>query len=59
MRAVIEHLVRPADGLVLLATPPFDTSVRDPGYLKGYPPGVRENGGADPACRHVGRLGLR
>ncbi len=46
MRAVKEQLVRPADGLVLLATPPFDQSARDPGYLKGYPPGVRENGGA-------------
>jgi cyclic beta-1,2-glucan synthetase len=46
MRAVKEHLVRPADGLVLLATPPFDQTARDPGYIKGYPPGVRENGGA-------------
>ncbi len=46
MRAVKEHLVRPADGLILLATPPFDQTDRDPGYLKGYPPGVRENGGA-------------
>jgi cyclic beta-1,2-glucan synthetase len=45
MRAVLEQLVRPADGLVLLAAPPFDRSARDPGYLKGYPPGVRENGG--------------
>ncbi|MCX6071685.1 MAG: hypothetical protein NTU91_12660, partial [Chloroflexi bacterium] len=46
MRAVLEQLVRPAEGLVLLAAPPFDRSGRDPGYLKGYPPGVRENGGA-------------
>jgi cyclic beta-1,2-glucan synthetase len=46
MRAVQEQLVRPADGLVLLATPPFDQTARDPGYIKGYPPGVRENGGA-------------
>jgi cyclic beta-1,2-glucan synthetase len=46
MRAVQGQLVRPADGLVLLATPPFDQTARDPGYLKGYPPGVRENGGA-------------
>jgi cellobiose phosphorylase len=43
---VMEQLVRPADGLVLLAAPPFDQTARDPGYLKGYPPGVRENGGA-------------
>ncbi len=46
MRAVMDQLIRPADGLVLLAAPPFDRSGRDPGYLKGYPPGVRENGGA-------------
>jgi cyclic beta-1,2-glucan synthetase len=46
MRAVLEQLVRRAEGLVLLAAPPFDRSARDPGYLKGYPPGVRENGGA-------------
>jgi cyclic beta-1,2-glucan synthetase len=46
MRAVMEQLVRPQDGLVLLATPPFDQTARDPGYIKGYPPGVRENGGA-------------
>jgi cyclic beta-1,2-glucan synthetase len=46
MRAVIEQLVRRPEGLVLLAAPPFDKDARDPGYLKGYPPGVRENGGA-------------
>jgi cyclic beta-1,2-glucan synthetase len=39
------HLVRPEDGLVLLFEPPFDTSEPSPGYIKGYPPGVRENGG--------------
>ena len=31
--------------VVLLLHPPFDTSAQDPGYIKGYPPGVRENGG--------------
>ena len=46
MRAVLDELVRWEDGLVLLAAPPFDRSARDPGYLKSYPPGVRENGGA-------------
>ena len=46
MRQVKQQLVRPAEGLVLLAAPPFDQTARDPGYLKGYPPGVRENGGA-------------
>ncbi len=39
------HLVCEDDGLVLLFTPPFDTSEPSPGYIKGYPPGVRENGG--------------
>ena len=40
-----KHLVRPDDGLALLFTPPFNTSVQEPGYVKAYPPGVRENGG--------------
>jgi cyclic beta-1,2-glucan synthetase len=39
------RLVRPDDGLVLLFEPPFDTTEPSPGYIKGYPPGVRENGG--------------
>jgi len=39
------HLVREEDGLVLLFSPPFDTAEPSPGYIKGYPPGVRENGG--------------
>ena len=33
------------DQLLLLLTPPFDQTPRDPGYIKGYPPGIRENGG--------------
>ncbi|MBI4493013.1 MAG: DUF3131 domain-containing protein, partial [Chloroflexi bacterium] len=45
LRSVEEHLVRSADELVLLFTPPFEKSALDPGYVKGYPPGVRENGG--------------
>jgi cyclic beta-1,2-glucan synthetase len=45
MAAVEEYLVRRGDGLVLLFTPPFDHSDVDPGYVKGYLPGVRENGG--------------
>ncbi|TVQ96208.1 MAG: glycosyl transferase [Spirochaetaceae bacterium] len=40
-----EQLVRPDEGLVLLFDPPFDTSEPSPGYIRGYPPGVRENGG--------------
>src|SRR5208282_4939156 len=45
MAAVDEYLVRREDGLVLLFTPPFDHTPLDPGYIKGYPPGLRENGG--------------
>ena len=45
MAAVDEYLVRKEDGLVLLFTPPFDKTLPDPGYIKGYPPGIRENGG--------------
>ncbi len=45
MAAVDEFLVRRGDGLVLLFTPPFDHSDVDPGYIKGYLPGIRENGG--------------
>ena len=45
MDAVADHLVRQDDQLVLLFTPPFDKTARDPGYIKGYVPGIRENGG--------------
>jgi cyclic beta-1,2-glucan synthetase len=45
MAAVDAHLVRRADGLVLLLTPPFGETALEPGYVKGYAPGVRENGG--------------
>ncbi|MGI8812789.1 MAG: GH36-type glycosyl hydrolase domain-containing protein, partial [Pyrinomonadaceae bacterium] len=45
MASVEEYLIRRGDGLVLLFTPPFDTGLLDPGYIKGYLPGVRENGG--------------
>jgi cyclic beta-1,2-glucan glucanotransferase len=45
MAAVEEHLVRRDDGLIALFTPPFDRSLPDPGYVKAYVPGVRENGG--------------
>jgi cyclic beta-1,2-glucan synthetase len=38
-------LIRDKERLVLLITPPFDTSTPHPGYIMGYPPGVRENGG--------------
>ena len=45
MRAVQARLIRPDDRVARLFTPPFDRTQQDPGYIKGYPPGVRENGG--------------
>jgi len=45
MAAVDQQLVRRPDGLILLLTPPFNHPLHDPGYIKGYIPGVRENGG--------------
>jgi cellobiose phosphorylase/uncharacterized membrane protein len=45
LRSLEENLVREADDLILLFTPPFDKTTVDVGYIKGYPPGVRENGG--------------
>ncbi len=45
MQSALERLVRPEDRLSLLFTPPFDKSPLDPGYIKGYLPGTRENGG--------------
>ncbi len=44
MRALEEHLVDEDARLIRLLAPPFDKSPRDPGYIKGYLPGVRENG---------------
>jgi cyclic beta-1,2-glucan synthetase len=43
--AVRTHLVRRSQRLLLLLTPPFDRAPLDPGYIRGYPPGIRENGG--------------
>ncbi|MDT8421860.1 MAG: glucoamylase family protein [Desulfuromonadales bacterium] len=40
-----QQLVRPEEKIVQLFDPPFDQSFPSPGYIKGYPPGVRENGG--------------
>ena len=45
MSAVGNELLRRDTQLALLFTPPFDLSLPDPGYIKGYPPGIRENGG--------------
>ena len=45
MTALENRLIRRDDGLALLFTPPFNRTPLDPGYIKGYPPGIRENGG--------------
>jgi cyclic beta-1,2-glucan synthetase len=45
MAAVDKQLVRRGPGLSLLFTPPFNNTSRDPGYIKAYVPGIRENGG--------------
>ncbi|WP_456778982.1 GH36-type glycosyl hydrolase domain-containing protein [Bradyrhizobium sp. USDA 3315] len=45
MAAVGHELIDNDDGLALLFTPPFDGVAHDPGYIKAYPPGIRENGG--------------
>ena len=45
MGALERSLIKPDDGLALLFAPPFDKTSQDPGYIKGYPPGIRENGG--------------
>ena len=45
MDKVSEFLIQKQSQLILLLTPPFDQSKNDPGYIQGYVPGVRENGG--------------
>lgn len=45
MAALDQHLVRRDHGIIQLLDPPFDRSSMNPGYIKGYVPGVRENGG--------------
>jgi cyclic beta-1,2-glucan synthetase len=45
MAAVFDRLVRRDDRLILLFDPPFDNGPAQPGYIKGYVPGIRENGG--------------
>jgi cyclic beta-1,2-glucan synthetase len=45
VHAADEQLIRETDRLVLLFWPPFDGPLHDPGYIRAYPPGVRENGG--------------
>jgi cellobiose phosphorylase len=45
MGSAFQHLVRKDHSLIQLLDPPFDKSNMNPGYIKGYVPGVRENGG--------------
>ncbi len=45
MESLDKYLVRREAGLVQLLDPPFDKTPQDPGYIRGYVPGVRENGG--------------
>jgi cyclic beta-1,2-glucan synthetase len=45
MASLNRELVIPDPGLMLVLAPPFDRTPHDPGYIKGYPPGLRENGG--------------
>jgi cyclic beta-1,2-glucan synthetase len=45
MAAVAEHLLRKEEEQLLLFTPPFANSEPDPGYIRAYPAGIRENGG--------------
>ena len=45
MAAVDQLLVKRPEGVILLLTPPFNHTKNDPGYIKGYLPGIRENGG--------------
>ena len=45
MDSVTKRLIKTAERLILLFDPPFDTGPQRPGYIRGYVPGVRENGG--------------
>jgi cyclic beta-1,2-glucan synthetase len=45
IRSFEDHLVQRDHQLIQLFTPPFNNTTKDPGYIKGYPPGIRENGG--------------
>ncbi len=45
MKEAERQLIDREHGLIALLTPPFDGQAVDPGYIRGYPPGIRENGG--------------
>ncbi len=59
MNALDDRLVRRGQALIRLLDPPFDQSALNPGYIKGYVPGVRENGGQYTHARNLGGDGLR
>ena len=59
MDAVDARLVRRDHALIQLLDPPFDTSDLDPGYIRGYVPGVRENGGQYTHARDLDGDGVR
>jgi len=45
MNSLEDYLINKEDGIIKLLAPPFDKGDMEPGYIKGYVPGVRENGG--------------
>jgi cyclic beta-1,2-glucan synthetase len=45
MESLQKYLIKEEEQIIMLLTPPFDKSVPNPGYIKGYLPGIRENGG--------------
>jgi cyclic beta-1,2-glucan synthetase len=45
MKSLEHYLIKEDKGMIFLLTPPFSKSALEPGYIKGYVPGVRENGG--------------
>ncbi len=59
MASANKYLVRRDSSLIQLLDPPFDKSDLDPGYIKGYVPGVRENGGQYTHACHLADDGLR
>ena len=59
MNALDDRLVRRDQALIQLLDPPFDKSALNPGYIKGYVPGVRENGGQYTHARDLGGDGVR
>ncbi len=59
LRAVERDLIDADERLVKLLAPPFEPGGRDPGYIKAYPPGIRENGGQVHARGDLGRMGVR